>query len=345
MKREDFLWSPVRPLDPEKIYSVSDLLEAFSHTSFQARTLGECFRILKDMVADQETIIFFGLSGAMVPAGMRLIISKLVRWGVIDVLVSTGANLFHDLHEAMGDCHYQGPRGDTLSDDFLSREKIDRMYDTYVDDKKFEEWDRTVSRFCEELPPKPYPTWEFLHLLGGTVPEELSILRSCHDTATPVFCPTIHDSGLGMGIAGYFHRHRGAKEVLTINQLEDNLDMCHLVRADRKTGEIIVGGGVPKNYIQETEPMMNVLGEKLKGLDYAIQLTTDAPHWGGLSGCTFSESKSWGKINFQGNYATSHIDATIGLPLLTVGLLAWMEENNVKRHTRRLVEFLQSEHK
>ena len=345
MKREDFLCLPVRPVDPERVRSASELLEAFSHLSFQARTLGECFQILKEMVADQEAIIFFGLSGAMVPAGMRLIVSKLVRRGVIDVLVTTGANLFHDYHEGMGDYHYQGPRGDTSSDDFLSREKIDRMYDTYADDKRFEELDRMISEFCGTLPPKPYPTWEFLHLLGGTVSGELSILRSCHDTATPIFCPAIHDSGLGMGIVDHFYRNREAKEVLTINLLEDNLDMCRLIRADKKTGEIIIGGGVPKNYIQETEPMMIVLGEKLKGLDYAIQLTTDAPHWGGLSGCTFSESKSWGKLTFQSNFATCYVDATIGLPLLAVGLFDWMEENNIKRRNRRLVEFLQSEQK
>lgn len=345
MKREDFLRSPVVPIDPEKLHSVSELLEAFSHISFQARTLGECFQILKDMVADQETILFFGLSGAMVPAGMRLIISKFVRRGVIDVLVSTGANLFHDYHEGVGDHHYQGPRGDTFSDDFLSREKIDRIYDTYGDDRRFEELDRRISKFCEELPAKAYSTWEFLHLLGGTVGGELSILRSCHDTATPIFCPALHDSGVGMGIADYFYRNREAEEVLTINQLEDNLDMCRLIRADKKTGEIIVGGGVPKNYIQETEPMMIVLGEKLKGLDYAIQLTTDAPYWGGLSGCTFSESKSWGKISFQSNFATCYVDATIGLSLLAVGLFEWMDENNIKRRNRRLVEFLQSEQK
>jgi deoxyhypusine synthase len=342
MKREDFLWSPVEPLDPEGVRSASELLEAFSHLSFQARTLGECFQITKKMVADQEAIIFFGLSGAMVPAGMRVVISRLVSRGVIDVLVTTGANLFHDYHEGAGDYHYQGPRGDTSSDDFLSRERIDRMYDTYANDRSFERIDRSVSKFCETLPPKAYPTWEFLHLLGGTVSAGLSILRSCHDTATPIFCPTIHDSGLGMGIADYFHRHRGAKQVLTINQLEDNLDMCRLIRADKKTGEIIIGGGVPKNYIQEAEPMMLVLGGKLKGLDYAVQLTTDAPHWGGLSGCTFSESKSWGKLTFQSNFGTCYVDATIGLPLLAVGLLEWMEQNHIKRRNRRLVEFLQS---
>jgi deoxyhypusine synthase len=277
------------------------------------------------MLADRCTILM-GLAGAMVPAGMRRLLVRMIDHRLIDCLVATGANLFHDLHETLGHPHYQGsPHADDL---LLADHLVDRIYDVLADEEQFRRHDQWVGRFAASLDQdRPYTTREFLYLLGRELARhaaEDGILTAAARAAIPVYCPAIGDSSIGIGIAA--NRHSGGNR-LTFDVIGDVLETARIAAASPATGVVYCAGGAPKNFIQQTEVTLAVLnaGASPAGHKYAIQVVADAPHWGGLSGCTFEEAKSWGKVARDAHTATCHVDATIGLPLLVTALLEQKE--------------------
>jgi deoxyhypusine synthase len=325
-KSKEIVGIPIKPFDAFAVLSVSDTLKAFSQTSFQSRSLAHCFQVLMAMMKDPERpTVFMGLAGAMVPAGMRKVLKDFMELHVVDVLVSTGANLSHDLLEALGFHHYIPKK--SLPDKELLRLGIDRIYDTYVYESHFMEADKFVMEFAEELEPRSYSTREFLGLLGRTLKDPDSILATAAKEGIPIFCPAINDSSIGMALAALRQRQEEmGKKPLILDPLKDNLEILEIKLKSPRTGAIYVGGGVPKNYIQQLKIAASIIGKEVPGHDYAIQITTDDPKWGGLSGCTFEEAVSWGKISLGARYATVYLDATIGLPLLLRGLIELKEE-------------------
>ena len=328
-KKKCLLSKKIRHIDIKKNRSANQILNAFHGTSFQSRNLARCFSVYKSMLEDKDAIIFFGLSGALVPGGMRKVIRDMIELNMIDVLVSTGANLYHDFFESLGYNHYIGTR--TIDDAELRDLRIDRIYDTFADDRLFLEADAYFKDFPEKLEKRYYSTREFFQEFGKTVKDPTSIIRTAYKSGVPVFCPTIHDSGIGIGLSVYCHNNK-SKDRFGIDLLKDNIEIMQIDKFAGSTGVFYVGGGVPKNYIQQIEPMLEVFGYNAPGHQYAIQITTDDAKWGGLSGCTFEEAKSWGKIEDYANTATVHIDATIGLPLL---ISAIIEEKKLLKSRKR----------
>jgi deoxyhypusine synthase len=324
MRRDELLGEPIRHLELGKIKGIADLLEAFRYTSFQSRALANCFDVYSSMLDDEKRVtVFMGLSGALVAGGMRTVVVDMMEHGLIDVLVSTGANLYHDLAEANGPTHFVGSQH---ADDSKLRElNIDRIYDTYADETKFKALDERLSEIMDSLEPGAYSTREFLSFLGSQIDDENSILRKANIMDLPIFCPALNDSSLGIALAAYYARKRGdPKGMATIDPARDVYEIAQIMEKSEKTGVIYVGGGTPKNYIQQLEIVLDALGVihgNRRGHNYAIQITTDDPKWGGLSGCTFEESQSWGKISIDSLRATCYIDASVGLPLLVGALL------------------------
>ncbi len=294
-------------------------------TGFQGRKLAESIEVWRQMLQEEDLTIFLGLSGAMVPGGMRRIISYLVRNRFVDCLVSTGANIFHDCHEALGGHHYLGSH--QADDHALLQEGVDRIYDIFASEDEFRSLDRLVAEFIAGLEPgKRYSTRELTHLLGGMLKtlkpglsgtEMDSITVAAYDAGVPIFIPAFCDSSLGIGA---FLAYRQKKNGVVIDQIKDVDEITQIVEQSAKTGVIYIGGGVPKNFIQQTEVILSLLGQKTQGHSYAIQYTTDAPHWGGLSGCTFQEAISWGKISPVSRNVQVFTDATIALPLVAHAL-------------------------
>jgi len=329
--KDDYLKEPIRPLDLERIQTVSELLEAFKWTSFQSRTLSKCAEIFEEMLEDPERpTIFLGLAGAMVPAGMKGVVSTMVRRNMVDVVVSTGANMYHDLVEALGEHHYLGSPD---ADDSVLREAgIDRIYDTYADESKFRMIDNMVMYFADELAGHNRESASsrfFLHKLGefieGKSPLEQkkdSIIWNSWANDIPIFVPALSDSSLGLALTQHHikFKEKGRRPFM-IDAIEDNYEIFNIKRMAPKTGVIYVGGGVPKNYIQQTAYLQDMFGIPDSEHDYGFQITTDSPQWGGLSGCTFKEGLSWGKQKPGGKYATCHCDATIALPLIVKAVL------------------------
>jgi deoxyhypusine synthase len=313
---DHFKESPTEPIELEPGLSTDELLRRMEKISFQGRQIARATRVW-DTALDQNAYVMMGLAGAMTAAGMRKLVSLLIEMRYIDCLVSTGANLFHDIYETLGTPHYMGtPEAD---DERLLEEGLDRVYDTYADERQFEEIDRWIGRWAnEELEKRPYTTREFLHELGLEVERRsggtnTGILTTAAVHGLPIYCPAIADSSIGIGLAS-------ASDNFIFDLTGDVKETGELV-IGRETMVLYCGGGTPKNFIQQTEVTAKHLGDKPTGHKYAVQFITDAPHWGGLSGCTFDEAVSWGKIDPAGEKVTVFCDTTIALPLVVSALL------------------------
>ena len=298
--------------------SVARVLEKMESISFQGRSLGTALRVWREMLED-ETTILLGLSGAMVPAGLRNVLSFLIENRFIDCLVSTGANLFHDCHETLGRSHFKGdPNFDDVT---LFEHRIDKIYDTFASEEEFRDTDRYIANFAKGLDPnRSYTTREFLNRLGKRLADEGirdGILTAASRAQIPIYCPAIGDSSIGIALTTLTSK---TDERFTFDVIGDVEELTNIVVNSRRTGVIYIGGGTPKNFIQQTEVAASVLGRDVTGHDYAIQIIVDAPYWGGLSGCTFEEAQSWGKISVSAKKVTVYCDATIALPLLSTAL-------------------------
>ncbi len=334
-RKSKFLQQPIQHLDLKATKSLLDLVKAFQHTSFQSRNVFKCFEVFRKMLDDPDCIIFMGLSGAMIPGGMRKVIREMIEMKLIDVVVSTGANIFHDLFESFGYRHYVGSEeGD---DDALRRHRIVRVYDALMDDHEINQVIHLLSKVPEKLEEKVVSSRRYLEVLGSRIKkDEGSILKTASRYGVPVFIPALSDSSIGIGLTFLHLQKRAPSEGLLIDQIRDSFEIAQLKKMASATGAIYIGGGVPKNYIQQLGPVSELLFQKESGHRYAFQITTDDPKWGGLSGCTFEEAKSWGKIERGSNYAAVYMDATVALPLLVGAIL---QEGKVyrKRKRRRFV--------
>jgi len=316
---------PVCPTD-----NVADLLDGMAETGFQGRKLGESVKVWKRMLADPDCTIFFGLSGAMIPAGMQKCLVGMVKHHYVDVIVSTGANIFHDICEHTGVCHYLGHHH--VDDAKLYEKGIDRIYDVFAFEDEFRRVDKWIAAYAETIAPFRGSSREFINLFGEylikTYPGSESITSTCAREKVPIFIPALCDSSIGIGLL--IARRRSVD--VDIDQIADADEITTMVEDARKTGVIYVGGGVPKNFIQQTQVIGSIHDKDLGGHDYAIQYTTDSPHWGGLSGCTFDEAISWGKESAGTIQVQVHVDAMIALPLVISALVSG-GVRRAKRHT------------
>jgi deoxyhypusine synthase len=318
IQKRDLLSTPTQPLTIDERKSVAVLLEKMQGVSFQGRTLAIAYQIWKRMLGDR-VMILMGMAGAMVPAGMRLLLVYMIKNRLIDCLVTTGANLFHDIHETLGRKHFQcAPE---IDDVVLQKNLIDRMYDTLADEEQFRQADEMIGAFAAGLDQsRAYTTREFLNLLGkhlATSAGEDGIVTSAAKAGVPLYCPAIGDSSIGIGIAE--NRHLG-KNRFTFDLVGDVLETARLAAESPASGVIYFGGGTPKNFVNQTEVTATFIRSSHSGHKYALQIVTDSPHWGGLSGCTFAESQSWGKIAHDASFIDCHCDSTIAMPMLVTAL-------------------------
>ncbi|MDX1534858.1 MAG: deoxyhypusine synthase family protein, partial [Thermoplasmata archaeon] len=232
---------------------MADLVEQFRSGAFQSRALGTAAAILEDALTDRaRPTMFLGVAGAMVPGGMRKVISDMVRKGLVDVLVTTGAIAYHDFYEGLGHRHY---RGHPEMDDVLLREHfIDRIYDSLADEAVFRDIDATMAEIAGGLEPRAYSTREFMAILGDRLDDETSIVRAAHQAGIPYFVPTYHDSGIGIGLVSHLReRTQRGEPPARIDLVQDNYEIAQILWKSRARAEFLVGGGVPKNYIQQAE--------------------------------------------------------------------------------------------
>ena len=277
---------------------ILELMQSLKDTGFNAKRLALACEIYKEMINKSGCVKFFGLAGALIPAGFQKIIYEFISEGYIDVLVTTGASLTHDLAEALGFQHLQGDfENDELDDKYLHRKEINRIYDVFMPNDVYEGIEDFLSKL--EIPDNQMSVSSFLKFVGKQLPKNSnSILRACYDKNIPIFCPAFTDSGLAMQLG--FHNQK-----LNLNHFKDMLEMVNIAWDAKIAGICIVGGGVPKNFIMQSLQFCP------NSATYAIQITMDRPEPGGLSGASLREAISWGKINEKAKYSTIISDATI----------------------------------
>ncbi|QBD82415.1 deoxyhypusine synthase [Ktedonosporobacter rubrisoli] len=300
--------------------TVAELIDQ-QFQAYNSARLNEAARLYaeKMLAPDEDVTIGMTVAGALTPAGLGGCILTLMENGFVDFLISTGANLYHDMHYALAMSLHRGDF--RLDDTKLQEEGVIRIYDILFEDKVLLDTDAFVRESLKSLPNRPISTSELHHHLGtqllkAGVKPEYSVLAQAAAWNVPIYTSSPGDSSIGMNVA----RHALDGNLLTLDPLADVNETTAIVYNATRNGVIILGGGSPKNFYLQTQPQLwEVLGVNKGGHDFFIQITADAPHWGGLSGATPSEAVSWGKIKPDQLHDAVVVygDSTIALPLLT----------------------------
>ena len=298
---------PVTQLHVKPAMTVNELVQAMGKAgAYNGGSLARAADIWEQMLVDKETTKFFGLAGAMVPAGMGGIVADLIKGGHIDILVSTGANLTHDIIEAIGCRHFHGTA--FCNDVELRRDEINRIYDVYLPNEAFEHFEEFMQGVFGEL--EPGSTISISGLLEHIGKHAKSgILHTAARKKIPVYNPAVQDSMIGLQYWLFSQTNK-----VTVDAFADMPALMDRCFTAKKAGAMLVGGGVPKNFILQSMLMTP------NGFSYAIQLTGDRPDLGGLSGATLDEARSWGKITEDAQAVTVYGDATITLPMLAAAV-------------------------
>ena len=263
------------------------------------------------MFEDPECFTFLSMSGPMVPGGLRKVVSHLVESGRIDAIVTSGANIVHDLVEAYGGAHYRVPTG---KDDYELREAgMGRIADIYVTEEDFEKFEKGIYAFLDNLPEDMMTTLapsEFLTKLGHTITDNTSILKQAAQKAVPIFSPGLMDSMLGFHLYTY-----STTKQLSLDFVKDLRILGEIVTQTKKTGAIMLGGGLTKHFTMGSTILKG-------GLNMAVQITLDRPEGGSLGGAPLVEGVSWHKMQAESNFETVIGDATILFPLLILGTIS-----------------------
>ncbi len=317
--RDEFAEAPVEHTQVWAGMTVGELASEYGKAGMGAAGLHDAVDITAEMFEQDDVTIVFGLAGAMVPGGMRELVTELIRDGYIDALVTTGANLTHDAIEAIGGKHHHGrhaPGEKSMRehDEQLRDEGVDRIYNVYLPQEHFTAFEHHLRKEVFPDLDGAVSIQEFTRALGAAnaavnereaIEEDPGIAAAAVAKGVPVYCPAIQDSVLG--ILAWM---RSQVTEFTLDALADMTPLNELATAADRTGAFVVGGGVPKNYVLQT---MLVTPD---AYEYAVQLTMDPEHAGGLSGASLDEARSWGKLEKSARNASVYADATITLPIV-----------------------------
>src|SRR5947207_3418747 len=268
-KKSRFLQTPIEPFAVEGGLTADQVLARMERISFQGRNLATALHIWQKMLQDDVTI-FMGMAGALSAGGLRLVVAHLIFNRYIDCLVSTGANLYHDLHETRGQHHYLGSAH--ADDAALAEERIDRVYDTYASEEEFISNDNWIATFAVTLESRPYTSREFLHLLGRHLWETTGrdgILTAAYRASVPIFCPAIADSSIGMGLSQARQKRPGTG---CIDVIGDIVESANIVIRRPRTASVVLGGGTPKNFINQGSGPAVFYSDQVGGNGWARQV-------------------------------------------------------------------------
>lgn len=298
-------------------FDARPLINAMDHMSFTSRDLARATRIFNQMLQDKECSIILTIAGSTSAGGCMQLYADMVKYNMIDTVVATGASIVDmDFFEALGFRHYQGSPS---SDDRQLRELyIDRIYDTYIDEEDLKRCDRTIYKIANSLSPRPYSSREFIREMGayltkGNAKKEESLVQLAYKHGVPIFCPAFTDSSAGFGLV--LHQVKNPDHHLTIDTIRDFRELTDIKIKAGTTGLLIIGGGVPKNFVQDTVICAEVIGKKANIHKYAIQITVSDVRDGACSSSTLKEACSWGKVDTT-NEQMVYAEATSVLPLL-----------------------------
>jgi deoxyhypusine synthase len=315
MLKSDLLKEPIEHIDIAGFNPVA-LIEAMSKMSFSARELASASMIFDRMVSDSAATIVLALAGSTSAGGCMNVYSDMIRYNMIDAIVSTGASVVDmDFFEAIGFKHYKG--GTNIDDTVLRGAYVDRIYDTFIDENQLQECDSTVKKIADALPPGAYSSRQFIKEMGkhlvSNSKKKNSLIQCAYENKVPIFCPAFSDSSAGFGLVQ--HQSERPSGHVSIDSVKDFRELTQIKINASDTGLLIIGGGVPKNFIQDVVICAEVLGKEVPMHKYAIQITVADVRDGACSSSTLKEARSWGKVD-SGNDQMVFCEGTIAVPIL-----------------------------
>jgi deoxyhypusine synthase len=330
---------PLTPLDPNRATSVDALVRAMSETAFGGRCLGEAADVLEEMIRDRDCFRVVTVSGAMTVAKQGLLLCEMIERGWVQALVATGALMTHGLTEGAGLLHFQH-RTDMQDEDLYSR-GYNRVYDTIELEKNLDDVEKILQRALSEVPEGVTLSSRMIcELLGRDLQKHSparGVLKSAVEHDVPVFVPAFTDSELGLDMSIHNHlRAEKGERTFQFNPFLDLDDFADRIRQHDTLGIFTIGGGVPRNWAQQVGPYLEILRERLGSGDpvrryrYAVRICPEPEHWGGLSGCAYSEGVSWGKFvpeSEGGRFAEVFADATIAWPMIVRAVIERFDAN------------------
>jgi deoxyhypusine synthase len=316
--RRELLSSRVEHIDLEAFDPIP-LVEAWEKMSFQARNAARAAKIYEMMLRERDCGIMLCLAGSLISAGLKKVILQMVRHDMVDAIVATGANIVdQDFFEGLGFRHYVG--SPFVDDNHLRELHIDRIYDTFIDEDELRACDDTVRMIADSLPPAPHSSREFIGHMGAYLAKQgkdkESIVLAAFEKDVPIFCPAFSDCSAGFGLVMHQHANNLAgKPVVSIDSAKDFLELTRVKLICGETGLFMIGGGVPKNFAQDTVVAAELLGEDVNMHKYAVQITVADERDGALSGSTLKEASSWGKVSTTYEQMV-YGEATVLMPLI-----------------------------
>ena len=313
--KKTFLEKPVEHIDITSFDS-RKIIDSMSKMSFTSRDTAKASGIFNEMLSDKNCTTFLTLAGSTSAAGCMKIYSDMIKYNMIDVIVATGASIIDmDFFEALGFKHYQGSQ---FQDDTQLRENyIDRIYDTYIDEEELQACDKAICDIANTLEPRPYTSREFIMELGKYLKtngkKKGSLIETAYDNNVPIFCPAFTDSSAGFGLV--MHQEQNPDKHLTIDSIREFRELTEIKLQSKQSGLLMIGGGVPKNFIQDTVVCAELLGKKANMHKYAIQITIADTRDGACSSSTLKEASSWGKVDVTKEQMV-FAEATSVLPLI-----------------------------
>ena len=313
--KKDFLNSPVEHIDITSFDS-RKIIASMEKMSFVSRETANAAHIFNDMIKDKECTIFLTLAGSTSAAGCMHIYRDMIKYNMVDAIVATGASIIDmDFFEALGFKHYQGSQ--FQDDTELRKNYIDRIYDTYIDEDELQMCDKTIGEIADNLEPKAYTSREFIKEIGKYLKtnskKKGSLIETAYDNNVPIFCPAFTDSSAGFGLV--MHQERNPNKHITIDSIREFRELTEIKIRSKGSGLFMIGGGVPKNFIQDTVICAELLGKDVDMHKYAIQITVADSRDGACSSSTLKEASSWGKVDTSKEQMV-FAEATSVLPLI-----------------------------
>jgi len=313
--KKTLLNSPVEHIDI-KSFDARKIIDGMGKMSFTSRDTARAAGIYNEMLADKDCSIFLTLAGSTSAGGCMNLYTDLVKNNMIDAIVATGASIIDmDFFEALGFKHYQGSQ--FQDDTELRNNYIDRIYDTYIDEEELQACDKAICDVANTLEPRSYTSREFINELGSYLKangkKKGSLIETAYDNNVPIFCPAFTDSSAGFGLV--MHQEQNPKEHMTIDSIREFRELTEIKLQSKQSGLLMIGGGVPKNFIQDTVVCAELLGKKVDMHKYAIQITVADTRDGACSSSTLKEASSWGKVDVTKEQMV-FAEATSVLPLI-----------------------------
>ena len=313
--KKDFLSKPIEHIDITSFDS-RKIISSMQKMSFVSREVANAAKIFNEMIKDKDCTIFLTLAGSTSAAGCMNIYKDLVKYNMVDAIIATGASIIDmDFFEALGFKHYQGSQFE--NDTVLRKNYIDRIYDTYIDEDELQICDKKICEIADNLEPRRYTSREFIYEIGkylknNSVKKD-SLIETAYDNNVPIFCPAFTDSSAGFGLV--IHQEKNPKKHMTIDSIREFRELTEVKIQSKGSGLFMIGGGVPKNFIQDTVICAELLGKEVDMHKYAVQITVADSRDGACSSSTLKEASSWGKVDIAKEQMV-FAEATSVLPLI-----------------------------